>query len=353
MSQRLAWILAAGAGLASMPLTGAEDGAAAVSDVPSVLVQTTALKKGSLPRIVVAYGTVQAKPSAYNSVTAPGAAIVADVFVRVGQTVAAGDRLVELTPTPPARAAYAAAVSAQGVASDALTRTRQLRADSLATEQQLAAAAKADSDARAALAALRAQGAAGATTLRAASAAIVTAVAARTHAIVAEGAPLLELAQRSGLVLVAGVVPAQASAITAGDRAEVTPIGATGTVVARVMLRGAAVDPGNGLVPVEVALPAGALLPGESAQAAITTGVVNGYVVPHSAVLVTDNGATYIVQDVHGTARTVAVRVLLSAGETDAVDGPLDGSAPLILAGAYQLHDGMKVRLADAAAQGR
>ncbi|MGH7750396.1 MAG: efflux RND transporter periplasmic adaptor subunit, partial [Candidatus Dormibacteria bacterium] len=220
-------------------------------------------------------------------------------------------------------------------------------------EQQLAAAAKADSDARAALAALRAQGAAGATTLRAASAAIVTAVAARTHAIVAEGAPLLELAQRSGLVLVAGVVPAQASAITAGDRAEVTPIGATGTVVARVMLRGAAVDPGNGLVPVEVALPAGALLPGESAQAAITTGVVNGYVVPHSAVLVTDNGATYIVQDVHGTARTVAVRVLLSAGETDAVDGPLDGSAPLILAGAYQLHDGMKVRLADAAAQGR
>ena len=44
------------------------------------------------------------------------------------------------------------------------------------------------------------------------------------------------------------------------------------------------------------------------------------------------------------------VKVLLSAGESDVIDGQLT-TAPLILAGAYQLQDGMKVRLSNAAEQ--
>jgi RND family efflux transporter MFP subunit len=340
-----------GAGLASVPLFAADEGGDAPSAATSVLVQTAPLKQGSLPRTVVAYGIVEANPAAHNSLMAPVAATVADVYVRVGQTVAKGDPLVELAPTPTTRAAYAAAVSGARVAADSLIRTRQLRAESLATEPQVTAAEKADSDARAALAAMQSQGAAGPSTLRAPAAAVVTALTANTSAIVAEGAPLLELAQANGLILVAGVVAAQAATIKVGNAAQVTSIGGAATVAAKVSMRGAAVDPGTGLVPVEFSLPAGGLLPGESAQASITTGDVHGYVVPHEAVLVHDTGDTYVVQDVKGAAKTVPIKVVLSTGESDIIDGPLDAASPLILAGAYQLQDGMKVRYSDAAPQ--
>ncbi len=338
---RLAWIFIAVAGVCSTYAPArADEGAAPVS----VLVQTTAVKKGSLPRIVIAYGAAQAAPSARDSLMAPVAAVVADVYVRTGQSVAKGAPLVALAPTPQTGAAYAAAASAAKLSSDALVRTRQLRAESLATELQLAAAEKADTDARAALAALRAQGAAGTTVLRAPAAAVVTAVGANQRAIVAEGTPLVDLARPGGLVLLAGVVPAEAATIKPGDQVAVTPIGSQASYPAKVLLRGAAVDPGNGLVPIEVSLPAGALLPGESAQAAITTGHVTGFVVPHVAVLVNDQGGTYVVQAIAGAAKLVPVRVLLPGGASDVVDGALDAAAPLVLAGAYQLQDGMKVR---------
>ena len=337
---RSALILLAVCGACSTYVPARADGAAAAS----VLVQTTAIKKGSLPHVIIAYGAAQAAPSAHDSLMAPVAALIAEVYVRTGQSVPKGAPLVALTPTPTTAATYAAALSAEQVARDALTRTRELRAESLATEQQLAAAEKADSDARAALAALRAQGAAGTRILRAPAAAVVTAVAASRAAIVAEGAALVELARAGGLVFVAGVVPAEAAAIKAGDAALVTPLGAKRTFTGKVSLRGAAVDPASGLVPIELSLPAGALLAGESAQAAITTGRVAGFVVPHAAVLVNDSGDTYVVQALGGAAKLVPVRVLLSGGESDVVDGALNEAAPLVLAGAYQLQDGMKVR---------
>jgi len=344
--KRFAWLMAS-AGLLTAPLLAATGG----GSEPSVLVQTTMVQKGRLPQVVVAYGTAQANPAAQGSLTAPLAASVAKVYVRVGQTVAKGDPLVELAPTPPTTATYTAAVSARRLARDELARTRQMLSESLATAQQLAAAEKADSDALATLSALQAQGAARPSLVRAPVNATVTAVAAKTHAIVAEGAPLVELSRTDGLVLVVGVVPMQAATIKTGNKAVVTPVGGTATSTAQVVLRGALVDSTNGLVPIEISLPSGALFPGEAAQASITTGMVDGFVVPHAAVLVHDNGDTYVVQAIVGTAKIVPIRVLVSAGSMDAIDGALDTAAPLILAGNYQLQDGMKVRLSNDTAQ--
>lgn len=344
MNRSILPALAAGAALLSAALPAAAD------DL-SVLVQTTAVTMGSLPRHVVAFGRAQPDPAGRLALMAPVAATVARVFVRLGERVAKGAPLLELAPTPTTAAAYAAAVSADRVARDALLRTRQLRAQRLATETQLAAAYKSETDARATLAALKAQGAAGLTILRAPDAAVITAIAATTQAIVAEGSPLVELARPDALVLVAGVIPAQAVSIKAGDPALIAPIGGGGAFKGRVALRGGAVDPANGLVPVDVTLSADALLPGESAQVTITTGEVRGWVVPHQAILVDVAGSTYVVQVEGGVAKTVPVRVLLAGGARDVVAGTIDRAAPLVLAGAYQLQDGMKVRYGATAAQ--
>ncbi len=335
------------------PQSVARDAKSSNQDPVSVLVQTAALKRGSLPRLVTAYGVAKTIPSAQESVVAQISSMVAAVHVRVGQAVRKGAPLLELSPTPSTRAAYAAALSAQRTSADTLVRTRQLVGDLLATGQQLAAAEKADSDARAALRALEAQGAAGPTVLRAEGPAVVTAVGAAPNSMVAEGAVLLELARPNGLVLSAGVVPAQAASIEPGNEAVVQALGRTSRLTSRVALRGAVVDAVSGLVPIEISLPADALLPGETAQVSIKIGEAQGFVVPHAAILVNEQGGPYVVQVAGGVAKTVPVRILATAGEEDAVDGRLELSAPLVVAGNHQLQDGMKVRYANEAAGAR
>jgi membrane fusion protein, multidrug efflux system len=319
------------------------------SEAPSVLVQTTPVREGSLPKTVSAYGTVQADPRAHAAIMAPVAAIVGAIDVRVGEEVAPGAALVRLVPSPQTAAAYSQAVSGLRVASDALRHTRELLGEQLATRQQLADAEKTESDARAALAALQAQGAGGAKIVRAPFRAIVTAVSTSVRAIVPEGTSLLELTRPNGLVLMAGVVPAEAAGVASGDPASVTPIGGTRSYAGRVVLRGAVVDSASGLVTVAIALPVGAFLPGQTAQATITIAIVHGYLVPHEAILIDDSGSTYVVQAIRGTARIVHVRVLDAQGASDAIEGPLDRGAPLVLAGNYQLKDGMAVRVAEPA----
>jgi RND family efflux transporter MFP subunit len=273
-------------------------------------------------------------------------AVVGAFLVGAGYSFMAGARLGVLTPSAPTRAAYAQATSALQVAGAALEHTRQLLGEHLATRQQLEDAQKAESDARSALTALRAQGAGGPTTLRAPFAGVVTRVAAAPHALLTEGTVLLELAQSKGLALTVGVAPEDAGQIAPGNSAAVTAIGAQEPQTARVISRGALVDAASGLVPVRLALPPGAWLPGESARAVITVGNVEGFVVPHEAVLVDDDGNAYVVQDKGGIAKIVHVMVLGSGEDRDTISGPLDATAPLVVDGNYQAQEGMKLRMA-------
>jgi len=321
--------------------------AAKDADTPSVLVQTVRVRQGSAPRIVQAFGTVQVDSSARDTVVSPLSAIVGAIYVRSGEQVAAGTALLLLTPSPQMGASYSQAVSALRVATDTLQRTRQLLDQHLATRQQLADAEKSDADARAALTALRAQGAAGPTKLRAPARAIVTSIATSVSALVSEGTALLELARPNGLVLTVGVVPAQAAAVSPGDGARLTPVGESRTYAATVLSRSSIIDGASGLVWVRLSVPPGKFLPGQTVQAAITVGMVHGYELPHAAILIDDDGNPYVVQIQHGLAALVHVSVLGRQGDTDTVSGPLDASAPLVLAGNHQLEDGMRVRMSD------
>jgi membrane fusion protein, multidrug efflux system len=109
-------------------------------------------------------------------------------------------------------------------------------------------------------------------------------------------------------------------------------------------LRGSVVDPQTGLVAVDIALPADRFFAGEMAQANVVVGKAEGYIVPHQAVLVNNKGAPYVVQAVNGRAQEVPVRIVLSNGAEDVITGSLDPAAPLVLAGNYQLKNGMQVQ---------
>lgn len=346
MSRRsIAWVacLAASA-VVALPLALADDGGDSNS---SVLVKLSHLKEGALPSVVVGYGTVGAASSGRKTVMSPQSAVVGQIFVRLGEQVPAGAPLIELVPSPTSAAGYMQAKSALTVAQQLVASTQRLVSLHLATGQQLADAKKSESDARSQLKALDMVGAAGPHVVRAPFPAIVTALTATPGAIVTEGAPLLDLAAPGRLVLTVGVVPAKAAAIAANDSATVTLVGGDVSAQGRVLVRGAFAEADTGLVPVDIALPPGKFLPGETAEAAITTGELRGYVVPHDAILVNDSGAPYVVQAVNGAAKKVPVQVLGAHGDQDVITGALDNRAPLVLAGNYQLDDGMKIRLSD------
>jgi membrane fusion protein (multidrug efflux system) len=333
---------------AAMTLTVAyaDDGGDSNSN-ESVLVTLTHLKEGSLPSVVVGYGTVGAANSGRQTLMAPESAVVGEIFVRLGEQVPAGAPLVQLAPSPASAAAYQQARSALTVAQQLVASTEKLVALHLATAQDFANARKSQSDARAQLRALEKVGAAGPKVMRAPFPAIVTALAATPGAIVAEGAPLMDLAAPGRLVLTVGVVPGQAAAIAPNDSATITLIGGSASATGRVMVRGNVAEADTGLVPVDIALPPGKFLPGEMAEAAITTGQLHGYVVPHEAILVNDSGAPYVVQAIGDTAKKVPVRVLGAHGDQDVISGTLEARAPLVLTGNYQLDNGMKIRLSD------
>ncbi len=321
--------------------------AAQADDQSSVLVTTAPVTRGSLPQIMTMYGSIATASLAQQSLMAPLAAQVTDVYVRAGASVQQGAPLLRLAPTPASQLAYEQAESTLNLATSLEQRTQSLVADHMATDQQLFQANKDAADARATLASLKVQGADGPHILHAPFKAIVTSMSVAPGTAVAAGDALVALAPPDKLELDAGVIPANAVLLNIGDPVALTPIGDGPSIEGRVSFRASMVEASNGLVPVTVAVPAGQVLLGEMFRADVTVGQVSGFIVPHDAILVNASGQTYVVQSNKLKAKFVVVQVLNSGQDQDVVSGPLDETAPVIRSGNYQLNDGDKIRLSD------
>lgn len=318
------------------------------SDNASALVTVAKLQEGSLPINVTAFGQVQPRDTAQQTVSAPLSVRVANVTVRAGTHVPAGTPMMTLVPTPESHAAYVQAKLAARLASQVLERDRSMVQAHLLTQAELLKAENDEANANSTLAVLDGEGADGPKTLKAPFDALVMKVDANLGSVVAQGAPLVELAPPDSLVLEVGAVSAQAAKINSGDAATITPIGSNENIQGKVLSREALIDPATGLVPVQISFPLDKMLAGEMARAVITAGEAKGYVVPHEAILVDNDGTVYVVQAVDMAAKKVAVQVLAANGNNDVIAGDdLDPKAPVVLQGNHQLDDGTKLRLAE------
>ena len=90
--------------------------------------------------MVVAYGTVQPSNTGARAMMAAESGVIGRVYVRIGERVAAGAKLVQILPSPQSAAAYHQALSALKVARALVRSTRKLYSLHLATNEQLAAA---------------------------------------------------------------------------------------------------------------------------------------------------------------------------------------------------------------------
>ncbi len=328
------------------PITALRPAVADVGGAVSVAVDLIPLQKGSLPTSVTTYGRVVPSQKAQETLFAPVATREGVIDVRQGEMVHKGAPLLTLVPSPETRSMYLQAELSLHVAQQLLARSHQLAAAHLETAAQLARDEKTKADAETTLEMLRAEGANGPNTLKAPFDAVVLNIDVSSGSYVARGTALIELARPTELVFKTGVVPAQAEEITAGDEATITPFSGSGIFHGKVVLRGSVVSSINGLVPIEISLAGGPLLTGEMGKVVINTGVKQGYVVPHQAVLLNTSGQTYIVQSIQDVATLVPVTVITSKGDQDLVDGQLVAGAPVVGTGNYELQNGTKIRAA-------
>jgi len=299
---------------------GSEAAPARVEPGP-VLVSIAQAQPASADGGVLATGTVRAKRETALSFTTPGR--IAAVLVDDGQTVARGQLLARLDPTP--LAASSAAARAEAVRAEAeLERMRALADRGWVTKARLDAAEAAAASARAQVQAT------GFDVRFSRIVAPVSGVVLRRHVepnqTVAAGTPVVTIAEAGGYVLRAPLADADLARVRIGQGAAVAipalgdrPIAAT---VSEIAGRG---DERTGTFEAELALPARpGLKSGLIGEARIRVAASGGAVaVPARAIWQAraDQGFVYVV-DATGRARSRLVEL-----------GPVDDREVIVTAG--------------------
>ena len=246
-------------------------------------------------------------------------------------------------------ATYQQAVSALSVARSQRAHAAQLLAQQLATRDQLAQADKAVADAQAKLDALQREGAdRPAQTLTAPFDGIVATVPVAQGDRVQAGAALMTLTRLDGLVVTVGIEPGQRDRVHPGQAVRLEPLAGGAQLDGKVLRVDGVLNSKTRLVDADVSLSPGSAISGTAFRADITIGQLQGWIVPHDAVLSDDKGA-YVFQVAGNTASRVSVTVTGAAGNDDVVDGKLDPRRKLVVQGNYQLSDNATVRESDAA----
>ncbi|MDB5461416.1 MAG: efflux transporter periplasmic adaptor subunit [Caulobacteraceae bacterium] len=311
---------------------------------PSVLVTTQPAKRGTLPVTVDAYGAVGPAANALRSISLQQLAQVVNVAVTPGVAVRKGQPLLLYSSAPESRAAFGQAQTAVALAKAVQAHAADNFSRQLATRDDVSRADAALQSAQDALAALQRQGASEpGGVLAAPFDGVVVTMSAAAGDRVQPGAVLMSIAPANGLVVTAGVEPDVARRVHIGDAAQVQSITGGPTLPSRVLRVDSALNARSRLVDIDVAAPGVLPMPGSAFRVTLSVGDVQGWTVPHAAVL-NDEKGDYLFQLAKAKAVRVPVQVRSPSSVLDVVDGPLDASRPVIVDGAFQLTDGMAAR---------
>jgi RND family efflux transporter MFP subunit len=326
---------------------------ASAAQTPSVLVSTQTPVRGSMPDTATAYGTAVPAINGGLTLSVQSDGRVLKLFVTPGEAVHAGQQLLDFEISAAARSNYDQAMSALKLAREERIRIARLLSQQLATRDQLARADKAVTDAQAALRALeREYGGKPRQTLVAPFDGVVSAIPVAQGARVQPGIALITLTRTDGLVVTVGVEAAQRHRLQLGQSAKLEALGSSPETAldGKLVRVDHVLNPTTRLIDADVAV-SGVLLQGEAFRVRIELGRIEGWLVPHDAVLSDAHGA-YLFQVAGGKAVRVAVKRLGSDGTTSVVEGAIDPQRLLVTQGNYQLSDGMAVRVSGSAHQG-
>ncbi|MGH7044286.1 MAG: efflux RND transporter periplasmic adaptor subunit [Acetobacteraceae bacterium] len=329
--------------------------AAAMPTVSAAVVVKPAMNR-TLTAKAIGFGTVQPDLNAVVAVNAPYAAVVGRLFVRAGEAVSKGQKLVALSTSAAAAATFAQAKAQVSYAHGELQRQKRLLGQQLATHAQVAQARNALTDAQSKLEALQRVGTGQPqTVLRAQESATVAAVTAKTGQLLVQGGAILALAPQRALIVRLGVAPERAAAVRPGMEVTLRDVLDPGrTRMGKVASVSAVVDPKTRLRDVLVDITPGSAatapqpatdpLPtaGTFVRGVITLNTARVLVVPREAILLDQHGR-YVFVVRNGHAHRVAVTTGLESANAVAVTGALHAGDPVVVQGNYELTEGMQV----------
>lgn len=332
--------------------TGKAGGGAAVGmgRIPSAVtatVRTAPIARGTVSRTVEAFGIVAPGPGGARSVAVDYAAQVAAIYVRAGQAVTKGEKLLAVTASPKTGLAVDEARIEVAAAKRSLDTETRKHGLGLAAQASVDAAQAAWQAATARLKNLERQQAAVHRVIRAEAAGSVTKVPVSPGALVDAGTPLIVLTEAGRHEARLGLTAEVARRVKTGTDVALTAVlGLGAPVVGKVEAVDGSVDPMTGLVGIHVSLPKGsALLPGEAIRGRLAVARATGLVVPHSAVLPED-GKEVMFTVTGGHAVRHEVVVALASEKRLVVSAP--GLAPgmqVVVLGNAELDDGMAVKV--------
>jgi RND family efflux transporter MFP subunit len=337
--------LAAGAWFWLRPRPAADAGD---KDKPIAQVQVAPLQMQPISDLVPAYGVIEPSPAGARTLTVAYDAIVRQVAVSPGATVAAGALLLEIEPTPDARLAVESARSVARLADRALVQTRQRLELKLATSQDVLAAEQAAEDAKLKLASIEARGQSGNGRVTAPEAGVVVKLDPPAGSVVPAGTALAVMAIGGRFEAHLAVEGADAGRVRAGQAVTIGPANRpdAALVTARVRQVGASADAVSGAVDVRVALPAGAeWIVGEHVQAGIEVQRKTALVAPRAAVLPDDEGQLlYTIKDGKAVKHSVQLGLVNDDG-VEVMAKDLHAGDRAVVVGNYELEDGMAVHV--------
>ncbi|MEO7043569.1 MAG: efflux RND transporter periplasmic adaptor subunit [Gemmatimonadaceae bacterium] len=332
-------------GLFALLACGKKDAADEATGTPVVTVETAQVTTATFVPSVRAVGTVVPSPTGYAELSAPAPSRVARVLVTAGQSIRAGEPLVELD---------AAALKATASGADAALTSAQSaydRASRLAQQGILPRKAvdQATSDlAQAKAAAVGAQRTYALSTLRSPISGVVTKMNAVTGASVDPAQVLVAVADPGELQVLLQLSPVDAGAVRRGapvvlsdnDGPSAKPV-AHGTVISV----GAAIDSATRAVPIRVRLASSTrpLRLGETLSGKVSlTGSTGAMSIP-AAALVPDSAGFKVYVVKAGVAYATPVEIGTRGDSLVQVTKGLTAGQTVVTTGAYGLEDSSKV----------
>lgn len=316
---------------------------------PVAQIKTAPVAPLTLASTLEAYGSVGYSPKVLRMVDAPSEVMVLQVYVSIGQSVAAGDRLLSLRPTAGSMEELRKARTDLDFARAQASRTQRLFDQQLATNADRAAATQALETAQAiwASAQSRIRGE-GEQALRAEVPGIVAGIDVERGDIAPADTVLIRLADTGQLQVRVGIEPSDLPRVQVGQLVSLSPVydGQTtvdGTVTSVV----AQVDPVTRLAEALVDLDAPtALLPGSTVRASIQVQRREGVLgIPRSAVLYSgDRAYAFVVEG--GKARQTWIEPGQDDGDNVEIVSGLTAGQTVVVEGNYVLEDGMDVSVA-------
>ena len=315
---------------------------------PSAAVELVGLQRQEISQTLEVLGLVASAPSGEQVVAAPYDCVVRQVHVAPGTTVAAGDVLLEIDPSPEAKLQLEAARGASALAGKALAAAQERYDLKLANQQDLLAAQQAAQDARLKSESLEARGLGGAGRVAALAAGVVGKLEASVGTLVPAGTALVSISSNGGLEARLSVEAAEVARVHSDQPVILRSVNRPETEAVRSSVRtvGGALDAVTGSAEVRVPVPLGApLLVGEHLKATIELQTKQAFVVARTAVLPDeDKQVLYTVKD--GKAVRHEVHVGIAAGDRLEVSGAdLHEGDPVVTLGNYELTDGLAIQV--------